>query len=88
MIVISALDKKRKRIDAIDSRLAPLLAARFGAVRTLAGLKKKTRDPAREAAVLEHAGRLVKSAELRAAVAAVYKEIFRQGRLIQNAHKA
>ncbi len=87
-IMVSALEKTRKKIDAVDSRLAPLLAARFGLVRPLAGLKKSVRDPAREAAVLKHAGALVKTGELRTAVAAVYKEIFRQGRRIQNAHKA
>lgn len=84
----SAIEKKRKRIDSIDSRLAPLLAERFGVVRSLAGLKKAARDAAREAEVLAHAGRLVKKKEFRPAVAAVYKEIFRQGRRIQNADKA
>lgn len=88
MIVISALDKKRKRIDAIDSRLAPLLAERFGVVRSLAGLKKTARDAAREGEVTRHAARLVKERALRPAVKAVYKEIFAQGRRLQNDYKA
>ncbi|MBI4802630.1 MAG: chorismate mutase [Elusimicrobia bacterium] len=81
--MISALEKKRKKIDAIDSRLAGLLVKRFGLVKSLAGLKKTIRDPKREAAVLKTAGGLAGSKELRFAVAAVYKEIFRQGRRMQ-----
>jgi len=84
--MISALEKKRKKIDALDSRLAALLAERFGLVKSLAGLKKTIRDPEREAAVLKTAGGLVKGQALSSAVTAVYKEIFRQGRRIQNDH--
>ena len=77
------LEKRRKKIDALDSRLAGLLAERFSVVLSLAGLKKKVRDPRREAAVLKHAAASVKDKKLRPAVTAVYGEIIRQGRLLQ-----
>ncbi len=77
------LEKKRKKIDALDARLAGLMAERFSVVLSLAGLKKKVRDPRREAAVLRHAAGQVKDKKFRTAVTAVYKELIRQSRLLQ-----
>ncbi|HBB66076.1 MAG: hypothetical protein A2X28_01285 [Elusimicrobia bacterium GWA2_56_46] len=79
------LEEKRKKIDAIDARLAVLLAARFSLAASLAGLKKKVRDPLREAAVLKHAANLVNDGRLRPAVLAVYREIMKRSRLLQKA---
>ena len=77
------LEEKRKKIDALDARLAVLLAKRFSVVRSLAELKKKVRDPLREAAVLKRAAGLIKDPTLRPAVMAVYRELIRQSRLLQ-----
>jgi chorismate mutase len=77
------VEKKRKRIDALDARLAPLLAARLRAAASLKGLKKKVRDTAREAEVLARAAALVKDGKLRPAALSVYREIIRQSRLLQ-----
>lgn len=78
------LEKRRKKIDALDARLAGLMAERFSLVLSLAGLKKRVRDPRREAAVLKHAAGCVKDKKLRPAVTAVYREMIRRGRLLQN----
>ena len=77
------LGEKRKKIDALDGRLAGLLAERFAVARSLAGLKKKVRDLRREAAVLRRAAASVKDKKLRPAVAAVYRELIRQSMLLQ-----
>ena len=77
------LGEKRGEIDAIDARLAGLLAERFSVAASLAGLKKKVRDPAREASVLKRATGLVKDRKLRSAVLAVYREIIKQSRRLQ-----
>lgn len=79
------LEEKRKKIDALDTRLAGLLAERFSIVASLAGLKKKVRDPARETTVLKHAAGLVKDRKLRPAVLAVYRELIKRGRRLQSA---
>ena len=79
------LEGKRKKIDAIDARLAGLLAERLSVAASLAGLKKKVRDPKREAVVLKHAAGLVKDRKLRPAVLAVYRELIKQGRRLQTA---
>lgn len=77
------MEEKRQRIDALDARLAGLLAKRFSVVLSLAGLKKKIRDHRREAAVLKRAAASVKNKKLRPAVKAVYRELIRQSRLLQ-----
>ena len=77
------LEEKRKKIDALDVRLAGLLERRFSVARSLTGLKKKILDPRREAAVLKRAAGLVKDRALRPAVTAVYRELIRQSRLLQ-----
>ena len=80
------LEETREKIDAIDARLAILLTARFSLAASLTGLKKKVRDPVREAAVLKHAAGLVNDRSLRPGVLAVYREIMKRGRLLQKAN--
>ena len=77
------LARKRAKIDALDSRLAVLLAGRFAVVRSLSGLKRTVRDPKREKEVLSRVRGLVKDRTLKQAVSAVYKEIIKQARRIQ-----
>ncbi len=79
------LEEKRKEVDRIDGRLAVLLAERLAIAASMAGLKKRLRDSAREAAVLKRAAGLVKDRKLRPAVMAVYREIIRQGLRLQRA---
>jgi len=79
------LEEKRKEVDRIDGRLAVLLAERLSIAASMAGLKKRLRDSAREAAVLKRAAGLVKDRKLRPAVMAVYREIIRQGLRLQRA---
>ncbi len=81
------LKDKRKKIDAIDGLLAGLLAERLSVAASMAGLKKRVRDSAREASVLRHAAGLVKNRALRPAVLAVYRELIKQGRRLQQAAK-
>ena len=80
----SPLEEKRKKIDAIDVRLAALLIKRLAIASSLAGSKIKVRDPIREAVILKRAAGLTRNRELRAAVLAVYREILNQGRRLQN----
>ena len=81
------LKDKRKKIDAIDSLLAGMLAERLSVAASMTGLKKKVRDSAREASVLRRVASLVKNRELRPAVLAVYRELIKQGRSLQQAAK-
>jgi len=81
------LKDKRNKIDAIDNLLAGLLAERLSVAASMTGLKKKVRDSARETSVLRHAAGLVKNRELRPAVLAVYRELIKQGRRLQQAAK-
>lgn len=76
---------KRRRIDALDARISRLLAERLALSASMAGLKKKVRDPERETAVLERAARQAGDRRLRAAVMAVYRGILAQGRALQAA---
>ena len=71
----------------MDARLAVLLAERLAAAASLAGLKMKVRDPAREAAVLKRAAALIKDRKLRPAVLAIYREIIKQSRRLQKANQ-
>ncbi|MFA6433268.1 MAG: chorismate mutase [Elusimicrobiales bacterium] len=77
------LEKKRGRIDAIDARLTGLLAGRLSLAASMTELKKKVRDPGREAAVLRRAARRVKDRTVRPAVVAIYREIIKQSRRLQ-----
>jgi len=80
---MNILAEKRKKIDDLDARITILLAERLRIAASLKELKKKARDPRREAEVLEHAAGLIKDTNLRPAVLAVYREIIKQSRLIQ-----
>lgn len=80
----SPLEEKRKKIDAIDVRLAALLVKRLAIAASLAELKQKVRDTDREAGVLRRAVNLTKDRKLRAAMLAVYREILKQGRRLQS----
>jgi chorismate mutase len=77
------LERRRGKIDALDARLARILAERFRVVLSLVGLKKSVRDAARERVVLARVRRLVGGKELEPAAAAVYREIMKQSRLLQ-----
>ncbi|HBE88368.1 MAG TPA: hypothetical protein DDW67_04425 [Elusimicrobia bacterium] len=76
------LDKTRKKIDALDRAMARLLDRRFALAAELAPLKKRIRDPRREARVLANVARLSRPA-FRKAARAAYAEIIRQSRLLQ-----
>jgi len=73
----------RSRIDALDRRLAALLARRFALAAPLAGLKKKISDPAREKRVLANARRHAGKKIYSGGVTAVFKEIIRQSKELQ-----
>jgi chorismate mutase len=74
----------RKKIDAIDARLARLLADRLAVARSLAAFKNTIRDPRREAVVIRRAAKAASGGELRLAVAAIFREIIRQGLRLQS----
>ncbi len=77
------LEKARKRIDALDRAIARLLDRRFALAAGLAPLKKRIRDPRREARVLSNVSRLSRPA-FRKAARAVYAEIIKRSRLLQD----
>ncbi len=83
--MIGLLEAKRKQIDALDAKLSGLLAERLSLAASMAGLKNKVRDPKREALVLERVAARVRGTALRAAVLAIYRELIKQGRLLQAA---
>ncbi len=72
----------RRKIDALDRRLAALLARRFATAAPLKSLKKKTTDSARERIVLANARRWA-GKKYYAAAAAVFKEIIKQSKKLQ-----
>ncbi|MDQ7772751.1 MAG: chorismate mutase [Elusimicrobiales bacterium] len=76
------LEKARKRIDALDRAVARLLDRRFALAAALGPLKKKARDPRREARVLANISRLTRPG-FRKAARAAYAEIIKQSRLLQ-----
>lgn len=73
----------RRKIDALDRRLAALLARRFAAAAPLRRLKGRAADPARERRVLANARRAAGRKAYAAGVAAVFAEIIRQTRKLQ-----
>jgi len=73
----------RKKIDALDRRLAALLGRRFALAAPLAGLKKKVSDPARERRVLANARGNAGGKIYAAGVTAVFKEIIKQSKRLQ-----
>ncbi len=81
--MIGLLLEKRRQIDALDTKLAGLLAERLSLAASMAGLKKRVRDPKREALVLERVAAPIRDRALRAAVRKIYRELMKQGRLLQ-----
>ncbi|MEI7527689.1 MAG: chorismate mutase [Elusimicrobiota bacterium] len=81
----STLAGIRKKIDALDRRVAGLLARRFALalVITRKGLKKKFTDPARERRVLGNAAAAAGCPEFGRAARAVFTEVIRQTKKIQ-----
>ncbi len=76
------LEAARARIDALDRRIAVLLARRFDITAPLGALKAAVRDSGRERRVLAAAARA--AGRRRApAVKAVFLEILRQSRRLQ-----
>lgn len=73
----------RAKIDALDGRIAALLARRFALAAPLARLKKKSSDPAREKRVLANARRNAGRGIYASGAAAVFKEIIKQSRKLQ-----
>lgn len=73
----------RRKIDALDRRLAALLARRFAAAAPLRRLKGRAADPARERRVLANARRAAGRKAYAAGVTAVFAEIIRQTRKLQ-----
>jgi len=75
----------RKKIDALDGRIAGLLAKRFSLARSIAreGLKKKITDRARERQVLAHAAAAAGKPAFRMGARAVFTEIIRQSKKLQ-----
>lgn len=72
----------RRRIDALDRRIAALAARRFAAAAPLRRLKGRAADPARERAVLANARRAA-GRRYAAAVDAVFRELIRQTKRLQ-----
>jgi len=77
------LEKKRREIDGLDARLAGLLVRRLRLAGSLKSLKEKVRDPEREAEVLAGVSANAKDRKLVPALLAVYREIIRQSRGLQ-----
>ncbi|MHB0995949.1 MAG: chorismate mutase [Elusimicrobiales bacterium] len=73
----------RRKIDALDLRIAALLARRFAAAAPLRRLKGKAADPARERRVLANARRAAGKTTYAAGVSAVFSEIVRQTKRLQ-----
>lgn len=76
------LASARRKIDAVDSRLAALLARRLALAAPLRALKGRASDPARERRVLANAARSAGRA-YSAAARAVFSEIIRQTKKLQ-----
>ena len=76
----------RGKIDALDRRVAGLLARRFtlGVAISREGLKKRPVDAAREKRVLANAASAAGKPAYRRAVRAVYAEVIRQTKKLQN----
>lgn len=72
----------RAAVDAVDRRIAALLARRFRLTGPLRLLKNKPTDPARERAVLANAAAVV-GGGYGPAARAVFREIIRQSKKLQ-----
>lgn len=73
----------RARIDALDKKLAALLARRFALAAPLRSLKGRASDRARERQVIRNARHNAGEPAFRAAAAAVFSEIIRQSKKLQ-----
>jgi chorismate mutase len=72
----------RRKIDALDRRIAALVSRRFALAAPLRALKGRAADPAREREVLAKARRAAGRAHA-AGVTAVFREIIRQSKKLQ-----
>ena len=81
-IMTDKLAAARRRIDALDRRIAALLSRRFALAAPLRALKGRASDPAREREVLSNAGRRAGRAHA-AGVTAVFREIIKQSKRLQ-----
>lgn len=79
----------RRKIDALDRRAGALLARRLALAVPLKRLKKNLTDPAREKRVLANAAAAAGagSPALRRALRAIYAEVIRQTKKLQDADK-
>ncbi len=82
MMLKDELAAARAAIDAVDRRIAVLLARRFRLTGPLRLLKKKPTDHARERAVLFHAAAAA-GGRYGPAARAVFREIIRQSKRLQ-----
>lgn len=77
----------RKRIDALDRRIAGLLARRFRLVRKVGRMKREAgrpvSDPAREKAILDRIARRLEGGEASSYVEEIYRAVFRASRRVQ-----
>ncbi|MDD2805819.1 MAG: chorismate mutase [Elusimicrobiales bacterium] len=78
----SKLEAARTKIDALDRRIAALLARRFALAVPLRALKKRAADPARERRVLANAAAAA-GRPYAAAARAVFAGIIRQTKALQ-----
>ena len=77
----------RRKIDKLDRRVGALLARRLALALPLKHLKKIRTDPAREKQVLANAAAGAGRPALRRAVRAIYMEVIRQTKKLQDADK-
>ena len=76
------LEAARSKIDALDRRVAALLARRFALAAALKGLKKRITDRAREKRVLANAAAAAEKIYA-PATRAVFAEIIKQSKKLQ-----
>ena len=79
------IEKLRKKVDAIDSRLVSLIAERFKTTKEIIFLKKKdgsaVKDVKREDIILKEAGSLAKKVKLNADfITDIFKRILKESK--------
>ena len=82
---IKQVEKLRKKIDVIDSKLVFLLAERFKTTKEIIFLKKKdglaVKDGKREDIILKEAGKLAKEVKLNAEfITDIFKRILKESK--------